>query len=196
MSSGLPHLERYYIMFPCQELSSFLAWNLPPTCFVLFTPWSSAGWFGGSCLCLFPVEHHLATNVQRNRLVQHDLQVAKQLQEEEDLKARAQIQKHRKDLWVWGGAVEMLVWCDQSTEISCFDLSWLTVRGAWVDQPFAFVSFFVWLSVALKVLVLSTGTKQWERGGSRWCWGPSWLGFCCLTMGRSLPVLLPDGGVG
>jgi len=40
----------------------------------------------------------LATNVQRNRLVQHDLQVAKQLQEEEDLKARAQIQKHRKDL--------------------------------------------------------------------------------------------------
>ncbi|KAM9274822.1 coiled-coil domain-containing protein 50 [Cariama cristata] len=42
------------------------------------------------------IEHHLATNVQRNRLVQHDLQVAKQLQEEEDLKA--QIQKHRKDL--------------------------------------------------------------------------------------------------
>ncbi|NXW59308.1 CCD50 protein, partial [Eurystomus gularis] len=42
------------------------------------------------------IEHHLATNVQRNRLVQHDLQVAKQLQEEEDLKARAQ--KHRKDL--------------------------------------------------------------------------------------------------
>ncbi|KAM6326689.1 coiled-coil domain-containing protein 50 [Podargus strigoides] len=41
------------------------------------------------------IEHHLATNVQRNRLVQHDLQVAKQLQEEEDLKARAQIQKHR-----------------------------------------------------------------------------------------------------
>ncbi|XP_039929778.1 coiled-coil domain-containing protein 50 isoform X1 [Hirundo rustica] len=44
------------------------------------------------------IEHHLATNVQRNRLVQHDLQVAKQLQEEEDKKARAQIQKHRKDL--------------------------------------------------------------------------------------------------
>ncbi|NXY67968.1 CCD50 protein, partial [Glareola pratincola] len=44
------------------------------------------------------IEHHLATNVQRNRLVQHDLRVAKQLQEEEDLKARAQIQKHRKDL--------------------------------------------------------------------------------------------------
>ncbi|XP_065496374.1 coiled-coil domain-containing protein 50 isoform X2 [Caloenas nicobarica] len=43
------------------------------------------------------IEHHLATNVQRNRLVQHDLRVAKQLQEE-DLKACAQIQKHRKDL--------------------------------------------------------------------------------------------------
>uniref|UniRef100_A0A8B9ECI7 Coiled-coil domain containing 50 n=1 Tax=Anser cygnoides TaxID=8845 RepID=A0A8B9ECI7_ANSCY len=44
------------------------------------------------------IEHHLATNIQRNRLVQHDLQVAKQLQEEEDLKARAQIQKRQKDL--------------------------------------------------------------------------------------------------
>uniref|UniRef100_A0A6I8N1K7 Coiled-coil domain containing 50 n=1 Tax=Ornithorhynchus anatinus TaxID=9258 RepID=A0A6I8N1K7_ORNAN len=44
------------------------------------------------------IEHHLATNVQRNRLVQHDLQVAKQLQEEEDLKARAQIQKRHKDI--------------------------------------------------------------------------------------------------
>ncbi|XP_010082162.1 PREDICTED: coiled-coil domain-containing protein 50, partial [Pterocles gutturalis] len=43
------------------------------------------------------IEHHLATNVQRNRLVKHDLQVAKKLQEE-DLKARAQIQKHQKDL--------------------------------------------------------------------------------------------------
>ncbi|NXH11984.1 CCD50 protein, partial [Bucco capensis] len=42
------------------------------------------------------IEHHLATNVQRNRLVQHDLKVAKRLQEEEDLKARAQ--KHQKDL--------------------------------------------------------------------------------------------------
>ncbi|NWI93035.1 CCD50 protein, partial [Pitta sordida] len=41
------------------------------------------------------IEHHLATNVQRNRLVQHDLQMAKQLQEEEDKKARAQIQKHQ-----------------------------------------------------------------------------------------------------
>ncbi|XP_039343977.1 coiled-coil domain-containing protein 50 isoform X2 [Mauremys reevesii] len=44
------------------------------------------------------IEHHLATNVQRNRLVQHDLLVAKQLQEEEDLRARAQIQKRYKDI--------------------------------------------------------------------------------------------------
>nr|XP_058151522.1 coiled-coil domain-containing protein 50 isoform X2 [Dasypus novemcinctus] len=43
------------------------------------------------------VEHHLASNIQRNRLVQHDLQVAKQLQEE-DLKAQAQLQKRFKDL--------------------------------------------------------------------------------------------------
>ncbi|XP_062987794.1 coiled-coil domain-containing protein 50 isoform X2 [Elgaria multicarinata webbii] len=44
------------------------------------------------------IEHHLATNVQRNRLVQYDLQMAKQLQEEEDRKARARIQEHHKDL--------------------------------------------------------------------------------------------------
>lgn len=44
-----------------------------------------------------PVEHHLASNIQRNRLVQHDLRVAKQLQEE-DLKAQAQLQKRYKDL--------------------------------------------------------------------------------------------------
>lgn len=43
------------------------------------------------------IEHHLASNVQRNRLVQHDLQVAKQFQEE-DLKAQAQLQKRYKDL--------------------------------------------------------------------------------------------------
>ncbi|XP_053246846.1 coiled-coil domain-containing protein 50 isoform X3 [Podarcis raffonei] len=44
------------------------------------------------------IEHHLATNVQRNRLVQYDLQMAKQLQEEEDRKARARIQERHKDL--------------------------------------------------------------------------------------------------
>uniref|UniRef100_H0VNK1 Coiled-coil domain containing 50 n=1 Tax=Cavia porcellus TaxID=10141 RepID=H0VNK1_CAVPO len=43
------------------------------------------------------IEHHLASNIQRNRLVQHDLQVAKQLQEE-DLKAQAQLLKRYKDL--------------------------------------------------------------------------------------------------
>uniref|UniRef100_A0A8C9Q2K5 Coiled-coil domain containing 50 n=1 Tax=Spermophilus dauricus TaxID=99837 RepID=A0A8C9Q2K5_SPEDA len=43
------------------------------------------------------IEHHLASNIQRNRLVQHDLQIAKQLQEE-DLKAQAQLQKRYKDL--------------------------------------------------------------------------------------------------
>ncbi|XP_036987675.2 coiled-coil domain-containing protein 50 isoform X1 [Artibeus jamaicensis] len=43
------------------------------------------------------IEHHLASNIQRNRLVQHDLQVAKQLQEE-DLRAQAQLQKRYKDL--------------------------------------------------------------------------------------------------
>ncbi|KAM9316562.1 coiled-coil domain-containing protein 50 [Gastrophryne carolinensis] len=42
------------------------------------------------------IEHHLATNIQRNRLVKKDLQVAKQLQEEEDLKAQAKV-KHRHD---------------------------------------------------------------------------------------------------
>uniref|UniRef100_H0WVK5 Coiled-coil domain containing 50 n=1 Tax=Otolemur garnettii TaxID=30611 RepID=H0WVK5_OTOGA len=42
------------------------------------------------------IEHHLASNIQRNRLVQHDLRVAKQLQEE-DLKAQAQLQKRYKD---------------------------------------------------------------------------------------------------
>ncbi|XP_073531259.1 coiled-coil domain-containing protein 50 isoform X2 [Phyllobates terribilis] len=42
------------------------------------------------------IEHHLATNVQRNRLVKHDLQVAKQLQEEEDIRAQVKT-KHRHD---------------------------------------------------------------------------------------------------
>uniref|UniRef100_A0A8D0GTX3 Coiled-coil domain containing 50 n=1 Tax=Sphenodon punctatus TaxID=8508 RepID=A0A8D0GTX3_SPHPU len=44
------------------------------------------------------IEHHLATNIQRNRLVQRDLRVAKQLQEEEDLKAQARIQKRHQDI--------------------------------------------------------------------------------------------------
>ncbi|XP_030071693.1 coiled-coil domain-containing protein 50 isoform X2 [Microcaecilia unicolor] len=44
------------------------------------------------------IENHLASNIQRTRLVQHDLLVAKKLQEEEDLKAQARIQKRHKDL--------------------------------------------------------------------------------------------------
>ncbi|KAM6442840.1 coiled-coil domain-containing protein 50 isoform 3-T3 [Liasis olivaceus] len=44
------------------------------------------------------IEHHLATNVQRNRLVQYDLQMAKQLQEEEDRKARVRLQEQHKDI--------------------------------------------------------------------------------------------------
>ncbi|XP_060550410.1 coiled-coil domain-containing protein 50 isoform X2 [Pantherophis guttatus] len=44
------------------------------------------------------IEHHLATNIQRNRLVKHDLQMAKKLQEEEDRKARARLQEQHKNL--------------------------------------------------------------------------------------------------
>nr|DBA26256.1 TPA: hypothetical protein GDO54_010541 [Pyxicephalus adspersus] len=44
------------------------------------------------------IEHHLATNIQRNRLVKHDLQVAKQLQEEEDLIAQTQTKHHHNEL--------------------------------------------------------------------------------------------------
>ncbi|XP_043926327.1 coiled-coil domain-containing protein 50 isoform X2 [Protopterus annectens] len=42
------------------------------------------------------IEHHLATNVHRHRLVQHDLKVAKKLQEEEDVKAWTERQKKKK----------------------------------------------------------------------------------------------------
>uniref|UniRef100_V9KQL2 Coiled-coil domain-containing protein 50-like protein n=1 Tax=Callorhinchus milii TaxID=7868 RepID=V9KQL2_CALMI len=44
------------------------------------------------------IEHHLASNVQRNRLVQHDLQVAKRLQEEEDHKAQLRLQKRQREI--------------------------------------------------------------------------------------------------
>ncbi|XP_032080877.1 coiled-coil domain-containing protein 50 isoform X3 [Thamnophis elegans] len=44
------------------------------------------------------IEHHLATNIQRNRLVKHDLRMAKELQEEEDRRARARLQEKHKDL--------------------------------------------------------------------------------------------------
>ncbi|XP_053315023.1 coiled-coil domain-containing protein 50 isoform X2 [Spea bombifrons] len=44
------------------------------------------------------IEHHLATNIQRNRLVKKDLQVAKQLQQEEDLQAQARIKNRHNEL--------------------------------------------------------------------------------------------------
>lgn len=51
------------------------------------------------------IEHHLATNVKRNRLVKHDLKVAKQLQEEEDLRAQAQIKHHHTKLEILDGEI-------------------------------------------------------------------------------------------
>uniref|UniRef100_A0A8C5QLF2 Coiled-coil domain containing 50 n=1 Tax=Leptobrachium leishanense TaxID=445787 RepID=A0A8C5QLF2_9ANUR len=44
------------------------------------------------------IEHHLSTNIQRNRLVKHDLKVAKQLQEEEDLRAQTRLKKQHNEL--------------------------------------------------------------------------------------------------
>ncbi|XP_036377283.1 coiled-coil domain-containing protein 50 isoform X1 [Megalops cyprinoides] len=44
------------------------------------------------------IESHLASNIHKSRLVQQDLQVAKRLQEEEDLRAKAQIQRQHKDI--------------------------------------------------------------------------------------------------
>ncbi|XP_069753742.1 coiled-coil domain-containing protein 50 isoform X3 [Narcine bancroftii] len=44
------------------------------------------------------IEHHLASNIQRNRLVQNDLQVAKKLQEEENKKAQIRLQRHHREM--------------------------------------------------------------------------------------------------
>ncbi|XP_078060437.1 coiled-coil domain-containing protein 50 isoform X2 [Mustelus asterias] len=44
------------------------------------------------------IEHHLASNVQRNRLVQNDLQMAKKLQEEENKKAQVRLQKQQREM--------------------------------------------------------------------------------------------------
>ncbi|XP_051874070.1 coiled-coil domain-containing protein 50 isoform X2 [Pristis pectinata] len=44
------------------------------------------------------IEHHLASNVQRNRLVQNDLQVAKKLQEEENKKAQMRLQRRQREM--------------------------------------------------------------------------------------------------
>ena len=46
------------------------------------------------------VESHLASNVNKSRLVQKDLQVAKKLQEEEDKRAKVQSQKQFVELYV------------------------------------------------------------------------------------------------
>ena len=60
--------------------------------------YSCLHWCYGFCgLQEQETEHHLALNVQRNHLVQHDLQVAKQFQNE-NLNAQAQLQKNYKDL--------------------------------------------------------------------------------------------------
>lgn len=44
------------------------------------------------------IESHLASNVNKSRLVQKDLQVAKKLQEEEDERAKGQTQKHHVEI--------------------------------------------------------------------------------------------------
>lgn len=47
---------------------------------------------------LRPVESHLASNINRSRLVQQDLLVAKRLQDEEDKRAKDQKQKKHQHL--------------------------------------------------------------------------------------------------
>ncbi|XP_030228387.1 coiled-coil domain-containing protein 50 isoform X2 [Gadus morhua] len=44
------------------------------------------------------IESHLASNVHKSRLAQHDLKVAKLLQEEEDMRAKAQSKRQFRDL--------------------------------------------------------------------------------------------------
>lgn len=53
-----------------------------------------------SCCYVFAstVESHLASNVNKSKLVQKDLQVAKKLQEEEDHWAKVQSQKQHTAL--------------------------------------------------------------------------------------------------
>lgn len=51
-------------------------------------------------MCLCTVESHLASNVNKSRLVQKDLLVAKKLQEEEVQRAKVQGQKQHGDMWV------------------------------------------------------------------------------------------------
>ncbi|XP_033885548.2 coiled-coil domain-containing protein 50-like isoform X1 [Acipenser ruthenus] len=44
------------------------------------------------------IENHLASNIQKSRLVQYDLQVAKRMQDEEDKRAWARNQRHQRDI--------------------------------------------------------------------------------------------------
>ncbi|OCT56699.1 coiled-coil domain-containing protein 50 isoform X1 [Xenopus laevis] len=46
------------------------------------------------------IEHHLTTNILRNRLVKNDLHVAKQLQEQEDLRTQARMKNRHNELEV------------------------------------------------------------------------------------------------
>jgi hypothetical protein len=44
------------------------------------------------------VESHLASNVHKSRLVQQDVALAKQLQEEEDRRAKAKAHRQHRDM--------------------------------------------------------------------------------------------------
>ncbi|MGH0181064.1 UNVERIFIED_CONTAM: hypothetical protein FKN15_009320 [Acipenser sinensis] len=48
-------------------------------------------------VCPPPVENHLASNIQKSRLVQYDLQVAKRMQDEEDKRAWTRNQRRQRD---------------------------------------------------------------------------------------------------
>ncbi|XP_072428285.1 coiled-coil domain-containing protein 50 isoform X2 [Chiloscyllium punctatum] len=55
------------------------------------------------------IEHHLASNVQRNRLVQNDLQMAKKLQEEENKKAQIHLQKQQREMERWDNQMAQVI---------------------------------------------------------------------------------------
>ncbi|XP_048460319.1 coiled-coil domain-containing protein 50 isoform X2 [Rhincodon typus] len=55
------------------------------------------------------IEHHLASNVQRNRLVQNDLQMAKKLQEEENKKAQIRLQKQQREMERWDNQMAQVI---------------------------------------------------------------------------------------
>lgn len=61
-------------------------------CYVVYSPHLNVSYF------TFVVESHLASNVHKSRLVQQDLRVAKRLQEEEDLRAKAESKRQQRHL--------------------------------------------------------------------------------------------------